>query len=218
MEYLIHVANVFFLASYAVRDILWLRLLTLVGLLAAASYDFHGGASVAPLFWYAVLAGLNLYHVVRLIQERRPVLLLDEDQELYELVFSSLTPRQYLDLIALADHQVALPGDRMVWQGQHLERLMLVRSGRAVVGTATTIVSDLRPGSFIGEMSYLTGEPTSAGVIALEQTGYLCWHADQLQKALEDKPKLRAAIQGILGVDLAHKLRDRATSNVEQVA
>ena len=213
MEYLVHVANVFFLASYAVRDILWLRLLTLVGLVAIAIYEFHGGDSVASLFWYGVLAALNLYHVVHLLQERRPVELSDEDQKLYDMVFSSLTPRQFLDLLSLAGRQVALPGDRIVLEGQRLERLMLVCGGRALVGNVGETVCDLRPGSFIGEMSYLTGEPTSAGVVAIEQTEYLCWHADELRRELENEPKLRAAIQGILGVDLAHKLRERANAH-----
>ena len=38
MDVLIHVANVLFLLSYSVRDILWLRLLTVVAIISLLPY------------------------------------------------------------------------------------------------------------------------------------------------------------------------------------
>src|SRR5262245_13620102 len=72
MDVLIHVANVLFLLSYLVRDILVLRLLTVVAILALLPYYFANGL-YPPIFWNSVFIAINLYQLYRLVLERRPV-------------------------------------------------------------------------------------------------------------------------------------------------
>ena len=73
MAYLIHVANVLYLLSYLVKDILWLRLLSILGgVLLMITYVSAVPPLFTPLAWGAVFAAINGYQIYLLILERRP--------------------------------------------------------------------------------------------------------------------------------------------------
>lgn len=68
----IHIANMIYLGSYLVRDILWLRILTVVGLTFAVSFFcVRLEPTSAPVFWHVVFVAVNLYQIFRLVQTRR---------------------------------------------------------------------------------------------------------------------------------------------------
>ena len=94
-DFLIHAANVLYLFSYMVRDILWLRMLTVVAASCLLPYFyFQPEPLMIPIYWNLVFTALNLFWIVRLFQERRPVKLSDEERRLCELVFRTMSPRE----------------------------------------------------------------------------------------------------------------------------
>jgi CRP-like cAMP-binding protein len=58
----------------------------------------------------------------------------------------------------------------------------------------------------VGELSWVTGAPASADVVATGGVRCLCWERDALKEFLEHHPVIRQALQVILGEDLARKL------------
>ncbi len=74
MESLVHTANVLYLASYSVRDILWLRILTVVAALFLIGYFyFRADPLLAAIYWNLLFIALNLFWIGRLLWERRPI-------------------------------------------------------------------------------------------------------------------------------------------------
>ena len=68
----IDVANVLYLASYSVRDILWLRLLTVVASLLLIPYYAMQPVPLAPaIAWNVVFIAINTYWIIKLLIERR---------------------------------------------------------------------------------------------------------------------------------------------------
>ncbi len=208
MAYLIHLANVLFLFSYLVRDILWLRALSVIaGCCLIPYFYFQPRADWAAIAWNVVFMSLNLYQIARLLAERRPVRFSDEEQRLYQLVFRTLTPREFARLLKLADWRDAAPAECLVAQNQALDRMLVLYSGAATVKVNDQSVAELKPGRLIGEMSFLTGEKTSASVWALGGARYVAWPSAELKRFLADNAELRAALQLVIGADLATKLR-----------
>jgi CRP-like cAMP-binding protein len=208
MAYLIHLANVLFLFSYLVRDILWLRVLSVIAGFCLIPYFYFQAQPVwAPIAWNAVFTALNLYQIARLLAERRPVRFSDEEQRLYQLVFRSLTPREFARLLALADWRDAAAAECLVEQGRALDRMLVLCSGSATVKIDDQAVAELAPGRLIGEMSFLTGEKTSASVWSRGPARYVAWPSAELKRFLADNAELRAALQLVIGADLATKLR-----------
>ena len=71
MEYLINGANILYLFAYFVRDIFWLRVLTIVAALCLVPYFYlQADPLLAPVCWNLFFAALNLCWVVKLVGER----------------------------------------------------------------------------------------------------------------------------------------------------
>ena len=62
-----------------------------------------------------------------------------------------------------------------------------------------------------GASVILTREPSPVDVIAIEPCRVLVWRIETVQQLLETRPKVRSAIQGVLNLDLARKVRDLAS-------
>jgi hypothetical protein len=207
MTIFIHIANVLYLLSYLVKDILWLRVLTVVGgLTIVAYYVFMPHPVWAAIAWNAVFLVINAWQIRLLILERRPVQLDPDSLTLYKLAFRSLTPREFVKVLKLARWSEAAPGEKIVARGEPLERIMVIASGRVRVEPPTGTGIDLRPGCFVGEMSFMTGERPTADVVAVDKTRLVSWPQEELRKLLESAVDLRAAVQGVIGADLVAKL------------
>lgn len=208
MEAFVHVANVLYLFAYLVRDILWLRLLTVV----AASclipfFYFRPEPLMAPIYWNVLFTGINLYRSYLLLLERKPVNLREEEQELYRKVFRSLKPREMVKLMKLATWKTAGRDEQIVAQNSSIDDLMVIYSGTASVRAGDKEIAKLQDGQFIGEMSYLTGGKTTASVVASDPLRYVRWHKEQLNRFLKRNTDMCAAMQMIIGVDLVGKIR-----------
>jgi hypothetical protein len=206
MDVLIHAANVLFLLSYSVRDILLLRVLTVVAIVSLLPY-YAANELYPPIWWNSVFIAINLYQVYRLLLERRPVTLSLEEQRLYRLGFHRLSPRDFLRLLQQARWESCEGEAVLVEQGATLDRLTVLAAGAARVEVGGRTVSGLGPGHFVGEMSYISGEPACARVVADAGSRYVHWARTNLERLLGDRPDLRATLQGIIGTDLASKLR-----------
>jgi hypothetical protein len=102
-EFLIHSANVLYLFAFMVRDILWLRILTVVAAACLIPYFyFRLEPLMTSIYWNLVFTALNIYWIGRLLLERLPVKLSADEQRLCELVFRTMTPREMIKVLKLA--------------------------------------------------------------------------------------------------------------------
>jgi CRP-like cAMP-binding protein len=208
MVVLIHVANVLYLGSYLVKDILWLRVLTVVaGTVLLAYYVFQPTPLWPAIAWNCLFTAINLRQIHVLLLERRPVRLTAEELALYQLAFRSFTPREFSKLLRIARWETVAQGERLVRRGEPLDRMMVIASGSAQVVLSGAAPIDLRPGRFVGEMSFLTGEPPNADVVAAAPTRLVAWPQAELRTFLGNDAELRAMLQMIIGEDLVAKLR-----------
>ena len=209
MEYLIHIANVLYLFSYSMRDILWLRILTVAAACFLLPYFYYRPDPLyPPIFWNLVFMSLNVYWICKLLLERRPVKLTDDEQQLCQIAFRTLTPREMKKILKLSSWEDADSGECFISKDEPLERLILIYSGKADVELDGNKVGELHAGQFIGELSYFTDEVAAANVIATEATRYVSWPREQLKSFLDKNSDLRAAFQIILGSVLAKRLQD----------
>jgi len=207
MDYLIHTANILYIFSYLVRDILWLRLLIVTAIcFVIPFYYFQPVPLMAPVYWNLIFVGINLVQIAILLIERRPVTLSEIEQKLYDQVFRRLTRREVYKLFQLAQWKKLSAGEVLVQQDIQLDNLMLINKGLASVQVDNNEVAKLDEGHFVGEMSYITGGKTSATVIASSDLEYVVWPTTSLEPFLRKHPDLRTALNAIIGVDLAGKL------------
>lgn len=208
LHVLINVANLLILASFLVRDILWLRLLSII-----AGFCFIGYAAmdpvpkVEPIVWNCIFITLNVVQIVRLLLERRPVLCTPDEERLYRMAFKALDLRSFRTLIRAGQWRTAEAGEQLVAQGETLNRVMVLDQGTLRVESNGSTIAQLREGRLVGEMSFLVGGKSSAAVIAESNCRYVEWSSPVLRTLLEKESELRAGVQCIIGRDLVAKLR-----------
>lgn len=67
MDYLVNIANVLYLVSYYMKDMVWLRVLTVVAAGMLLPYFwFRPEPMVAPVLWNLFFIALNLYWLLRM--------------------------------------------------------------------------------------------------------------------------------------------------------
>ena len=207
MNFLVDIANVSYLVSYSVRDVLWLRIFAIFGgILLLPFYYLQPTPLMVPIYWGLAFIALNLFWVVLLILERRPVRLSEEQQLLYQLVFRTLTPREMLHLLKFANWEDREAGEILQKEGEVHERLSVVVSGRAAIHVESKQVAGIEAGHFVGGISFMTDEIAPDSVIALEPIRQVSWHKDELKKFLKGKPELLAALELILGINIRNLL------------
>jgi hypothetical protein len=208
MVVFIHIANAIYLASYLVKDILWLRILTVAaGLVILGYYAWMPMPIWAGVGWNILFLAINLRQIQVLLMERRPVTLRPDEMHLYKQTFRRLTEREFAKLLAIGQWKEVGAGERLVRHGEALHELMVLASGRARFEIDGRSTGELRAGCLVGEMSFLSGKAPNADVVAMEPTRTVTWQDDVLRKLLDANAELRAGVQEVIGEDLSAKLQ-----------
>jgi CRP-like cAMP-binding protein len=211
MTFWLHTGNVLYLLAYLVRDILWLRILTVVASLSLIVFYFSRDL-YAAITWCSLFTLVNLVQIAMLILERRPVFLGEDEMRLYHKLFRTLTPREFMKLLSIAQWKSAGEGEEILKQGEAVTELNLISSGMGVVAIDGRHIAEVGPNQFVGEMAFLTEQDASASVVAQLPLGYLAWPVDQLRTLFHDAPQIHVKFQGVLGSDLVEKLRHEGIS------
>jgi len=208
VEYLIHIANVLYMLSYLMRDILWLRVLTVFAATCIIPYFyFRPEPLMAPIYWNLLFTSMNIYAIWRLLLERRPVHLTEDEQRLRQLVFRPLTPQEMIKLLKIGRWEDHACQECFVKGQKMCDQLAVIYSGKVSVEVNGEPVTELREGQFIGGTEFFIEEPGTGSVVALEPTRCLWWPKPKLKEFLKNNPDIHAAFQMILGMDLTSRLQ-----------
>jgi len=197
IQLLVNLGYIFMLAALTVRDILWLRVMLISAQLSLFSYGMVTN-NFPVAFWNILFFIINSYQVVRLIQERRPIDLPGDLLELYEKIFSSMRRREFLYLWNMGFINEVID-EQIVKKGTKQKNLLMVLSGKVDVKNKERIIAKLARGSFVAEMSFLTGETATADVFAKGRVKYISWDQHKLHSLKQLNPDLLIKIQNILG-------------------
>jgi hypothetical protein len=207
IDYLVHFSNILMLASYSVRDILWLRWFAVAAALTNIPYFLLQGTVLwPPILWALVFTAINLYQIARLYLERRPVVLSQDEQKLYDLGFRSLRPREFVSLSLVGEWKNAEAGEKVMTEGEPVSSLCIPITGTADVRRQGERIGAVRPGNIIGTALALTGEPSPVEVTFTEPARYMRWPLPSLRRFMDKRPDLRVTLQSLVNRDLAGKL------------
>jgi len=205
-------ANTIYCSAYIVKDILWLRILTIAaGLLTLPYFVFQ--SSYSAVFWQSAFVSINLVHVVLLLLARRPVKLTDDQQALHNMVFRNFTSREVRSILEIAEWQSGVPNEVLIATGQQEPVLHLIQHGRAEIIQNGQVIDWDGPGAFMGELRYITGEPAVADVVFTADTRYVSWDTETLQRLLNRTSRLKTAFEALISANIASKLGNRHYMN-----
>lgn len=209
-----HLASILTMAAYLLKDILWLRLLTILSCFAGIAFNYFVPATPlwSVIYWNMLFAAINIVQIAIIIRERTGIHFTEEEKELHDTLFKNFAPFEFMKLMRVAKWMEAKPGDVLAVEAQPINAVMLIYNGLASVEAHGREVAQLRDGNFIGEVSFIAGGAATATVRALQPTRYIAWPKQAINQLLKRNPSMRIAMQGLLSTDLTKKLMRRAPS------
>lgn len=202
----ITVANALYLASYSVRDILWLRILTVVAaLLLIPYYALQPLPLAAAIAWNGVFIAINVYWVARLVAERQPVKFSPDEERLRELSFPSLTPREAKGLFAMGVWDDITVGASIVQHDNETDRFSVILNGLADVMHGETKIAEFGEGQFVGVIDRHAAR-LNIDVVVRKAVRVMCWSRGKLQEFLRARPDVALALERSVGLEVRHLL------------
>jgi len=195
--------------SYIVTNICWLRSLAILALSLEALYFYFG--STPPLWvgivWALIFVAINAVQLALMARERLGVSLDEQERTLHQGLFQGMTYVAFHRLLKSGEWRRCDGGRELTVEGQPVSELYVVAEGMAKVEVNDDIVALVQPGSFVGEMSFLTGAPACATVTTVGPCRIFSISRTRLSKLLAVDEELRTAIHRTMGRDLVYKLK-----------
>jgi CRP-like cAMP-binding protein len=216
-----NLAFILIAGSFMVKDMLWLRSLSVTASFASLFYNFTVTATPlwTPIFWNFFFITLNVYHVSKILLESRGITFTPKETELYDLLFSSLSPLEFMKLNKICTWKKAKVGDVLIKEGEKVEALMLIYNGCCNIvvvdndSKESHSVAELKDGQFIGEMSFLTEKDATATVIVHHPTEYLTWNQSELKSLMSRNPSLVFSLQKAMGTQITNALKGKVSTD-----
>ena len=194
--------------SFLVKDILYLRILSILASLFSVLYNFY--IPVEPMWlainWNIIFVLVNIYHISVIIYEKRPVKMSDKEKELYETMFRGLTPVEFLKITKVAEWKKFNSPLPIIQQGKPVNDLILIYNGIVDVLVNDKKVAELKDGQFVGEMSFLTEKPATATCRVEHNAECLVWNQKDFKDLLKRNPSLYFTIQSLLSEQVSNNL------------
>ena len=199
--------------SFLVKDIFWLRIVSIAASLFSVLYNYI--IPVEPMWlainWNFVFIVVNIYHIGVILYEKREVKMDDKNEELYNTLFSEMTPVEYLKISRAAEWITLKPGQRLITQGMPVPDLYLIYNGTVDVAVDGGWVAELKDGQFVGEMSFLTEKVATASCIVKYESQCLVWKQKEFKNLLKRNPSLYFTIQSVLSAQVSDALVTKNT-------
>ena len=194
--------------SFVVKDIFWLRIMSIAASGFSIFYNYFIPAEpmMIAIGWNFIFITVNLYHIAVIVYEKRPVKMSSKNRELYDTMFKSMSPVEYLKINKIAKWKKFKVGDEIISQSKPVKNLHLIYNGTVDVVVGIQPVAELKDGQFVGEMSFLTEKPATATCIAKHDTECLVWDQQSFKDLLKRNPSLYFSIQSLLSAQVSDAL------------
>ena len=194
--------------SFLVKDILYLRILSILASLFSVLYNFYIPLEPMwlPIGWNIIFVLVNLYHIAVIIYEKRPVKMSPKEKELYETMFRGLSPVEFLKITKVAQWKQFKSPLPIIQQGKPVYDLILIYNGMVDILVNDKKVAELKDGQFVGEMSFLTEKPATATCKVAHTTECLVWPQKDFKDLLKRNPSLYFTIQSLLSEQVSNNL------------
>jgi len=208
VEVLGHVSNVMYLLGSGFKKIVLLRIsLVIAGSLELIYFILTGGDDLlVSIIWGFLFVLINLVMIALYIFERKTLSLNDDEARLYYMVFPQMEKVIYKRLLKAGRWIHFNEGTILIKEHEHTENLMILFEGKVQIDVAGKHITVLNPGSFIGEMSLLSGGNATATVTSITEVKLYSWDKISLTKLLKSDKDMEMELMKIFSSDLVNKL------------
>jgi hypothetical protein len=159
---------------------------------ALLSSDHVNSASLLSSFLFLAV---NIFQILLILWELRPVALQGEARLLHDFVFPNLTGPAFKRLMRFAQWREGERGDLLAIQGSRVTEIIILLAGHAEVERSGHHVATLGAGAIIGEIGSLSAQPFSNTIRLARHSRYLAWKKDTLDHFFACHPSIASGFE-----------------------
>jgi len=200
-----HLGYIFTFLALSVKDVLWLRIILATAQIVLGIYQFII-QRYDVVFWNTIFTFVNVYHILRIINDRKPVKVPDEIKDIYKNIFFNLTAKEFMYYWNLGEFCVGM-NNTIINEGEKQEHLFLILEGEAIVEQNSNKIASLSRGDFIAEISFLTEQPATADVFLDDNVKYMKWEQSKIRHFQKTNIGFWSKLHHVLTRDLIKKIK-----------
>lgn len=217
--YIAQVAYGVALLSIGFREI---RRLRQVACASGVVFIFYGFmAAKEPLwlliFWNTLFIAVHSFHLFFRSGVGGTVTLNPTATFLSKTALLNFPPNEVKSFFDIANEGDLPANHSMIQAGTELEYLFCILQGAVVVQKNGKKITELKAGSFVGEMSLLTRSATRADVLTLMPSKFLVWKHADINAWIEENPVRLSYLQSALGAQVVEELLRQNQEMLESV-
>jgi hypothetical protein len=143
--------------------------------------------------WACLLTIVNIFQILLIIWEMRPVRLQGEKQMLRDLAFPNLSPTAFNSLMRFAEWRDGDPGEVLASQGSEVTEIVVILKGAADVERDGLHARTLDAGAIVGEIGYLSAQPFSSTIRLSAPSRLVVWRRDVLDDFFALHPSIASS-------------------------
>lgn len=203
-----HITFTIVALSFMVKDVLWLRSLSITASCFSFIYNYFGPSEPmwVAISWNSFFVSLNLYHISKILAERKEIVLSEKEETIYQCHFKSLSKKDFYQLISHAKWIKKSQGEVLINEGQIVEQMELIYKGKVGIFLNRHRISELNPMQFVGEISFLTKKPASATVVVEDESEMIIWDQADLRNLMQKNPILMGSLQAAIGLQISQQV------------
>jgi hypothetical protein len=205
-----HLAFFFMALSFFMKDILWLRLLSIISssLFVLIGINVKSIVYEAQVFWHITFIFIHFVRAGFLIYQRYFLRLTKFEESIYRMLNKKISAQNIKKIISVGHIHDVENDYTPIKKGSNVETIGLIIEGEGTVLCENLLIKDLTSGSFYGEFSFVTGKKASADVIIKSGAKVISWDQKVLEKYLTDDEILLNKFKEILGFKLMESIKN----------
>ena len=193
-------------SGFLCTDVLVLRGLLMCGYVGLVGFHaLHPRPLRIPLGWSAFFVLVNAVMAAKLMLDRVPPQLTEEEEELHIASFAPLNRKQFKMLLSAGEHVTYADGTTLTQEHEHCPRLYYIISGTADMYRSGKHRSWLERGAFPNSMSFLctgwdaSGARPAYGTIRCSgEVKVPVWESKSLLSLLDETPDMKQRMDHVV--------------------
>lgn len=205
-KFLGHVNYILVILSVSMSSMRWLRIFAIASGLTGVIYYGFLISDLISATWEFIFTGVNAVQLTLILLASRVRRLNDDERLFIEAVMPTLEGNLRARMLKIARWETREPGEVLIEEGQALPQLVFIARGAASVEKGEKLIGVCGPGDFLGEMSFLSGNPASATVRVSNEIRCCVYDPAELRALLQRNPPIRQALELSFNRNLVGKL------------
>ena len=202
----VHITYLLLVVSMMMRNISWLRVIAIGSAVASLIYRLFFLFDPVSVAWQTVLILVNIVQLAFLWSEHWRSGLTEDELHFLETVIPNIHRSRARRVFKAGQWKLAEEGEQLTTDGVVVPSLIFVSSGAVRIDKDGLPVAICGRGDFVGEISFITGEPATADAIAAGPTRYLSFDRAALKRLLDSDSELKNGMEASFNRNLIDKL------------